>query len=189
MALEDGLKSIKQELSSDEKLLEQAFHLEKFFKKNKKAIIATVVLLIGAFIGYKVYDYVQTSKLEAANSALLALQKNPNNKEALSKLKSNNEKLYNLYIYSVAANGADIKQLSNLNVNDEFLKDVIAYHKGIISKKPTDSIYYKNLSIVEKAYILIKQGKKKEAKDLLETVSQNSALAGVVRLLKHYTIN
>ncbi len=188
MSLKDELNVVKQELSSDEKLLEQAFHLEKFFKKNKTIIIGGAALLIGAFIGYKIYDYVQNSKLEAANSALLALQKDPKNSAAISKLKENNPKLYNLYEYSIAANSSNAKALSSIKTGDDFLKDVIAYHKGVIAEKPADSVYYKNLTLVEKAYKLIKAGKKKEAKNILETIPKNSAVAGVASLLEHFTI-
>ncbi len=188
MSLKDDINAVKQELSSDEKLLEQAFHLEKFFKKNKKIIIASAILLIGAFVGYKVYNYLQYSKLEAANSALLTLDKEPTNKEALSKLKENNPKLYTLYTYSQAANSGDAKALESIKSNDEFLSDVIKYHTGVASKKPTDSEYYKNLSKVEKAYELIKAGKKAEAKNILVTIPKTSAVAGVARLLEHFTI-
>ncbi len=188
MSLKDEISAVKQELSSDEKLLEQAFHLEKFFKKNKKIIIASAILLIGAFIGYKVYNYLQYSKLEAANSALLTLDKNPTNKEALEKLKENNPKLYALFTYSKAANNGNIKALESIQSNDEFLKDVIKYHEGVASKKPTDSEYYKNLSKIEKAYELIKAGKRAEAKDILITIPKNSSVSAVARLLEHLTI-
>ncbi len=188
MSLKDDINAVKQELSSDEKLLEQAFHLEKFFKKNKKIIIASAILLIGAFIGYKVYNYLQYSKLEAANSALLVLDKEPTNKEALAKLKENNPKLYTLYSYSQAANSGNAKAIEAIKSNDEFLSDVIKYHAGVASKKPTDSEYYKNLSQIEKAYELIKAGKKAEAKNILVTIPKNSAVAGVARLLEHFTI-
>ncbi len=188
MSLKDDINAVKQELSGDEKLLEQAFHLEKFFKKNKKIIIASAILLIGAFIGYKVYNYMQYSKLEKANSALLTLDKNPTDKVALEKLKENNPKLYTLYIYSKAANSGDAKALEAIKSNDEFLKDVINYHAGVARNKATDSEYYKNLSKIEKAYELIKAGKKSEAKDILITIPKNSAVAAVARLLEHLTI-
>jgi len=188
MSLGEDIDAVKKELSSDEKLLEQAFHLEKFYKKNKKLIIATAILLIGAFIGYKVYNYLENKKLESANSALLTLQKDPNNKQALAELKNSNPKLYNLYSYSIAANSGNKEALNAIKTSDEFLKDVLAYHKGVVSKNPQDSTYYKDLVLVEKAYNLIKAGKKQEAKNILITVPKTSAVAAVARLLEHYTI-
>jgi hypothetical protein len=188
MALKDNLEVVKKELSSDEKLLEQAFQLEKFYKKHKIKIYAILIVLTIGVAGYKINNYLQTQKLLKANEALIALQSNPNNKEALNTLKQNNQKLYSLYLYSKAANEANEKKLSEISVNDELLKDVIAYHKAVIKSKAVDSIYYRNLSLVEKAYLLIKEGKKTEAKNILAQVSKNSALAPVARLLEHYTI-
>ncbi len=188
MSLKDELNSIKQEISNEEKLLEQAFHIEKFFKKNKKTIIAAAIVLIGAFAGFKIYNYIEYSKLKKANSALLALEKNPNNSAALNSLKDSNPKLYALYKYSFAVNSENKKEINSLSANDTFLKDVIAYHKGVAAKKPTNSEYYKNLVILEKAYLLLKEGKKAKAKNILATIPQNSAVAGVARLLQHYTI-
>jgi len=130
----------------------------------------------------------QMSKLESANSALLILEKNPSDKEALNKLKENNTKLFNLYQYSINANSANKTGLDNIKSNDALLSDLIKYHKGVIEKNPSDSIYYKNLSLVEKAYKLIKEGKKEEAKNILITVPKTSAVAGVAKLLEHYTI-
>jgi len=188
MDLKSGLNEVKQELSSDEKLLEQAFHLERFFKKYKKPLIAAAALLIVAFVGYKVNNYLVNSKLEKANSALLALQENPNNKEALETLKSNNPKLYALYSYSVAVNSEDKEKLSLVNKDGKFLEDVVDYHLSVLDKTPKDSIYYKHLSLLQKAYLLLKSGKKSEAKNILIQIPKNSAVAPVARLLEHYTI-
>lgn len=188
MDLKSGLNEVKNELSSDEKLLEQAFQLERFFKKYKVVIITIVTLLVLGAIGYKVNAYLNNLHLERANSALLTLEKDPKNKKALSTLKENNPKLYALYSYSQAVNSAQKNLLQNVPKESNFLKDVINYHKSVLEKKPQDSIYYKNLVLIEKAYLLIKEGKKAEAKNYLSRVPRNSQLAPVARLLKHYTI-
>ena len=188
MDLKSGLNEVKQELSSDEKLLEQAFHLERFFKKYKKVLILIATLLVLAFIGYKINEYLVNSKLEKANSALLELEKNPKNKEALEQLKEANPKLYALYNYSVSANSEDKEGLSKVPRVDEFLSDVAPYHISVLDRAPKDSIYYKNLALIQKAYLLIKSGKKSEAKNILMQIPKNSALAPVARLLEHYTI-
>jgi hypothetical protein len=65
---------------------------------------------------------------------------------------------------------------------------VINYHLGVLNNEPKDSIYYKNLVLVEKAYLLIQKGKKEEAKRVLARIPKNSQVAPVARLLEHYTI-
>ena len=188
MDIKDGLNEVKRELSSDEKLLEQAFHLEKFFKKYKTPIIAGVTLIIIAFAGYKVNNYLKMQKLEKANSALLTLQKNPKDTKALEVLKENNPKLFALYSYSKAVNSKNKDALSKVEQNSDFLKDVVNYHLGVLESSPKDSIYYTNLALIQKAYLLIKDGKKSEAKNILATIPKNSPVAPVARLLEHYTI-
>ena len=183
-----SLEDIKKELSSDEKLLEQAFHLEKFYKKNKVAILSVLALIVIAIVGINLKNYIKNSNLASANEALIALQKNPKDSNALSVLKSKNPKLYALYEYSVNANSSNEKGLENIKVNDEFLDDVLKYHQNVIKKSPSDSIYYNSLSLVEKAYKLIKEGKKDEAKNILAQVPKNSPVAPVARLLAHLTI-
>ncbi len=188
MSIKDELEQVKQELSSDEKLLEQAFHLEKFFKKYKLPIIAATALLIIAFAGYKVNNYLANQKLEKANSALLTLQKNPKDANALEQLKSNNPKLYALYSYSIAANSGNKDALAKIDASSDMLKDIIQYHIGVLSNTPKESKYYPDLSSIEKAYLLIKNGKKSEAKNILTTIPKTSPAAPVARLLEHYTI-
>jgi len=188
MSLKDNLSEVKQELSNDEKLLEQAFHIEKFYKKHKTKILATIAVIIVAVAGYNLNNYLKNQKLETANSALLTLQKDPNNKEALQTLQNNNPKLYTLYKYSKAVNNQNLKELESLNTQDELLNDVINYHKAVLKNNSKDSKYYTNLSLVEKAYLLIKNGKKSEAKNILAQIPKNSAVAPMARLLEHYTI-
>ena len=100
MGLKDEIKYVKDELSSDEKLLENAFKLERFYKKHKLKLwtaMAAVILLAGGSSLYKVW---QDYRLGRANDALLLLEKDPTNSDALTKLQKNNGRLYALYLYS-----------------------------------------------------------------------------------------
>ncbi len=188
MSIKDGLNEIKEELSSDEKLLEQAFHLEKFYKKHKVKILGTLALVIVLGLGYSINNYLQQQKLLAANKALLTLQKDPTNKKALEELKSNNKKLYTLFVYSNAVDNENVKPLKSLKGDDELLEDIINYHKAVLESKTTDSKYYYNLALIEKAYLLIKEGKKDKAKSILMQIPKNSPVAPVASMLEHYTI-
>ncbi len=118
----------------------------------------------------------------------MVLYKEPTNKEALETLKENNPKLFNLYIYNLAINEEQRKKLDEVIEPDELLQDLIGYHKAVFEASPNDSVYYKNLSLVEKAYILLKKGDKDGAKNLLMMIDKNSPVAPVAKLLMHYTI-
>lgn len=188
MDIKSGLQEVKQELSSDEKILEQAFHLERLVKKYKTPLIALGVVAVVTFAGYKINGYLQSVHLQKANSALLMLQKDPKNAKALETLKENNKKLYALYTYAQAVNSSDKKSLQNVPKSTPLLKDVVDYHISVLNRDPKNSLYYKDLVLVERAYLLIKQNKKEEAKNILIKIPKNSPVAGVARLLEHLTI-
>jgi hypothetical protein len=190
MSFKDDVEYVKEELGSDEKLLENAFKLERIYKKHKYKIwtlLAVLVLGLGGKAAYGAYtDY----RLSEANEALLSLKKNPDDSSALETLKSKNPELYGLYVYSQAVKRADAKKLSSLETNgDSLLADISAYHAAVLESKAGDSRYYKDLSLLEKAYEAIKSGKRREAGELLSLIAENSPVAPVARYLKHYSIS
>ena len=189
MSIKDELKYVKEELSSDEKLLENAFRLEKFYKKHKLKIWATLILVVGWFGGKGAFDAYKEHQLELANSALLKLEANPKDSQALNQLKESNPKLYNLYLYSRAIEEKDSKKLEELaKSDDKLLMDLAKYHINILKNRAGDSRYYKDLSIIEKAYESLKRGEKKKAREQLALIDVNSPLATIANLLKHLTL-
>jgi hypothetical protein len=189
MSLKDDVEYVKHELGSDEKLLESAFKLERIYKKYKIAIWGVVILAIVGFGGKSAYGAYERNKLEKANEALTTLRKNPKDSEALAVLKSHNPRLYELFVYSKAVENSDSGKLKELTSSkDARIADIASYHDAVLQSKSGDSIYYRDLSAVEKAYIALKAGKKDEARNSLALVSEDSPVAGIARLLKHYTI-
>ena len=190
MSLKDDVEYVKGELGSDEKLLENAFRLERTYKKHKYKIWTLLVVLVLGFGGKAGYDAYNDYRLSEANDALLSLKKNPDDSGALQKLKSKNPKLYGLYLYSQAVKRADAKKLSSLESDgDSLLADICAYHAAVLESKAVDSRYYKDLSLLEKAYEAIESKKSKKAAQLLSLIAENSPVAPVARYLKHYTIS
>ena len=187
--LKDELNYVKEELSSDEKLLENAFKLERIYNKHKVKIWAVVVLVVIGFGGKALMGVYHEHQLAKANNALVNLINNPNDKESLQELKNYNPKLYNLYTYSKAVDKKDIKTLENIsNSDDTMLSDLSKYHINILNSKAGNSKYYSDLSAIEKAYEALKAGNKSEAKTILAMISENSPVAGVAKYLKHYTL-
>jgi len=189
LSLKDEVEYVKGSLNSDEKILENAFKLERIYKKHKIKIWATVVALTLFFGGSAIMQAYQDSKINAANEALLTLQTNPDDASALSSLKDNNIKLYELFSYSKATKNKDVKALEALSSSDDALvADLSKYHAGILDSKVVDSKYYQELVLVEEAFVALKSGKKDLAKQKLALIGENSPVINIARLLKHYTI-
>jgi len=189
VSLRDDVNYVKEELTSDEKILESAFRLEKFYKKHRIKIYALLALVVLGWGGKVGYDAYLSHRIAVANEALLTLEKNPADGKALQELRSNNPKLYRLYRYSVAvANGKKDVLKETAASDDALVADLSRYHEAVWSAKAGDSRYYPDLSKVEQAYQALRAGKKEEAKSLLALIGENSPVAGIARLLRHATL-
>jgi len=188
MSLKDDVKFVKEELSSDEKLLESAFRLERVYRKHRSKIFVVLALLIAGIGGRVLYGAYHQYRLEQANEALLVLRKNPADTAAMKRLEKNNPRLYHLYNYSLSINRKDASSLPRPGKGEEILEDIVRYHRNVLVGKAGDSRYYHDLSLVEKAYMLLKKGEKEKARAQLVLVPENSPVAGIARLLKHSTL-
>jgi hypothetical protein len=190
VSLKDDVHYVKEELSSDEKILESAFRLEKFYKKHRVTIFALLALILLGWGGKIAYDAYRDHQLALANDALLQLEKNAENPQALAELKSANPRLYALYRYSVAVDQEKPDLLKETAGSDDpRLSDLSRYHEAVLVSKAGTSRYYQDLAKVEQAYLALKAGKKEEAKRLLALIGENSPVAGIARLLRHATLN
>lgn len=189
MSIQDNVKYVKKELSTDEKALESALKLETLYNKHKRKIWTVLILIVLLFVGKNIYDMVQDSRINSANEALLVLQKDPKNSEALETLQSNNPALYELYSYAEAVKSEDAKRLNELTKSkNSLIADVSQYTGQVLASKSSDSVYYKEMSLIEDAYLALKAGKSEAAKEKLELIDARSPVAPIADLLKHYTI-
>jgi hypothetical protein len=129
------------------------------------------------------------AKLEDANNAFLTLQTKADDAQALETLKQKNPALFELYTFSQAAKKRDVKALSTLaNSKNSIITDSSKYTAAAIEKKPVDSKLYKEMALLEEAYISIKAGDVKNAKSKLELIDERSPLSMLARLLEHSTV-
>jgi len=184
-----NLSDVKKELSSDEKVLESAFKLETLYRKHKVKIWAVMIALLLFFGGRTVMQAVKEAKTAAANEAFLTLQNKPNDAKALSILKEKNPALYELYSYGQAAQKKDVEALKNLaKSQNDIISDASGYHAALIQKQSVDSKLYKDMARLEAAYLAIKSGKAKEAREKLDLIGERSPAAVLAQFLKHSTI-
>ena len=189
MSIKDDVKYVKKELSGDEKVLESAFKLEEIYKKYKLVIWAVVAAVILFFVGSAAMGAMKQAKLEDANSAFLTLQTKADDAQALETLKKKNPALFELYTFSQAAKKQDAKALSTLTGSkNSIIADSSKYTAAAIENKPVDSKLYKEMALLEEAYVSIKAGDVKNAKVKLELIDERSPLSMLARLLEHSTV-
>jgi hypothetical protein len=189
VSIQDDVKYVKRELSGDEKVLESAFKIEELYKKYKLFIWAVVAAIFLFFVGSAAMDAMKQSKLEDANNAFLTLQTKPDDSEALNTLKSKNPALFELYTFSKAAKERGVKALNTLvSSKNTIISDSAKYTVAAIEKKPVDSKLYKEMSLLEEAYISIKAGDIQNAKAKLELIDGRSPVSMLARLLEHSSI-
>ena len=197
MSLKENISMVKEELNAEEKFFENAIKAEKFFTKYKKLLIAlavSVVLVVGV---NTVYNYLQEGKAKAANAALLVLEKNPQDTQALKTLQENDSKLYDLFNLYTAVNNSDQAKLKELKSSKALaVADLAAYQlasldanmKELNSYAGKEDALLKDMALIQSAVLLMKENKMDEAHRKLETISSNSPAYGLAKALMHYGI-
>lgn len=194
LSLKDNISMVKEELNSEEKFFEKAVMTEKFVKKYKKIMIASVTvisLVVGANLAYNANE---SSKISAANEALSKLQKDSKNIEALNELKTLSPELYDVWTFSQAIANKDLETLKSLSSSKTLIvSDLVKYELAVDSASlesyasKQDAIF-KDLALVQSAVIFLNENKIEEARNKLSMVSKDSSLNKLVAALMHYGI-
>jgi len=181
---------IKEKLKQEEELLVKVFKLEKFIKKYKKQLIAGITIAALILVGNAVYGYIQTQKLISSNNAFDTLLKNPDNKEALKKVKAN-EKLYQLYLLQTNK----VENLKKITAPE--LKALAAYKMAMLKgdRQSLESYLlnpdYKILKDpvrVALIKIYLQNGNRKKAKEIYTQITPGSQFITIAEFLLHYGI-
>ena len=189
MSIKDDVNYVKKELSGDEKILESAFKIEELYKKYKFVIWGIVAALILAFAGKTAMDAMHEAKLAEANQAFLTLQTKADDTQALQTLKEKNPALFELFTYAQAVKNKDVKTLNTLvGSSNEVIADSSKYVAATLENKSSDSKLYKEMALLEGAYLDIKAGDTKSAKAKLELIDERSSLSMLASLLMHSTL-
>ena len=197
MSLKQDIEMVKEELNSEEKFFEKAVMTEKFVKKYKNLMIASVVavvVLVGANIGYTIN---KQNRLDAANAALIKLTSEPSNAVVMAELKNLSPALYDVWQYSQAVVNKDLTSLEKLKSSKSILiGDLATYDAASESKNLSalsaytlqENAIYKDLAQVQAAVLLMNSSKMDEAHEKLSMISIDSPLAQVANALMHYGV-
>lgn len=189
MSIQDDVKFVKRELSGDEKILESAFRIEEIYRKYKFVIWGVVAALILFFAGKTAMDAMHEAKLAEANQAFLTLQTKADDAQALQTLKEKNPALLELFSYAQAVKKKDVKTLNSLTgSSNAVIADSSKYTAATLENKSSDSTLYKELALLEGAYLLIKAGDVESARSKLELIDERSSISMLASLLKHSTL-
>ena len=197
MSLKNDLDMVKEELNSEEKFFERAVITEKFVKKYKNLMIASVVGIVILISANIAYDINKQNTKDAANVALLELMNDSTDAAALSRLEALSPALRDVWVYSQAVVSKDIVALESLkNSKDIIIGDLASYELAVESKdKATLDSYalkqnsiYKDLAHIQSAVLLIESGNTTEAQEKLSLINVDSSLAQVAASLMHYGV-
>ncbi|QKF80862.1 tetratricopeptide repeat protein [Halarcobacter ebronensis] len=189
MSLKDNVNYVKDEISSEEKFLESFVKIERFYKRNKKLIVAAIVVVLALVIGFYITKYIQETNKNEANIAFNKVLENPKDSEALEVLKTKNEKLYEIAQYlNTKAEG------KTPNVDVKFLKELVQYEKALKDKSISElnsvsmqnDFLLKEFAIFNKALLEAENGKFEDAKATLKLIPTDSKVNNLVNILKHY---
>ncbi len=189
MSLKENINYIKEEVSNEDKIFESFFKLEKFYKKYKFIIIASIISILSYVITVNVLSYLKEQSDIKANIAYNKVLLNNKDDKSLQILKEENKVLFDIATYK---NSND-----NTLQNDVlYLKQIALFNKAIKEKdiKTIDSLIIdsnfllRDYAIFNKALLLIDDKNYIKAKKTLEQIANTSEIKQASDLLKHFLL-
>lgn len=191
MSIKENVDYVKEELNSQEKFLESFVKGERFYKKYRTLIFASIAIIVIGSIGLVIKKNVDESNKVEANLAFNKVLQNSNDKEALELLKNKNEKLYEVALFLQAKN-----ENKAANINIPVLKELAAYQVALSNKNVDElsnlsmqgDFLLKEFALFNKALLLSNEGKYEDAKTVLKLIPQTSKAFELANLLNHYLL-
>jgi len=194
LSLKENINMVKEELNSEEKFFEKAVMTEKFVKKYKNVMIASVVAVVLVAGANFAYNMNEEGKISAANEALSKLYSNPNDSASLSELKRLSPDLHDVWLYSQAIANNDMESLKSLKgssamiISDLAKYELAADSAALEEYASKQNAIYRDLALVKSAVMLLNENKVDKAMAALSKVSAESSLNELVSVLKHYGV-
>lgn len=195
MSLKENMTMVREELSSEEQFFESAVKAERFVKRYKKPLIGLLVLIVLGVGAAALFEAKKQADIEAANAALLTLQKNGDDAAAAAELQQRSPALFEAWQLSSALAKGDVAALETLGASQvASVADLAAYHKAVLSEdaaaleaytlKP-DAIY-RDYALLQLGVLLLREGRTQEAHQKLQMIPEDSMLSRYVQPLMHY---
>ena len=191
MSIKENVDYVKEELNSQEKFLESYVKGERFYKKYRTLIFASIAIIVIGAIGLVIKKNVDESNKLEANLAFNKVLQNSNDKEALELLKNKNEKLYEVALFLQGKN-----ENKAVDINIPVLKELAEYQVALSNKNVDElsnlsmqgDFLLKEFALFNKALLLSNEGKYEDAKTVLKLIPQTSKAFELANLLNHYLL-
>lgn len=190
MSIKENVDYIKNELSNEEKFLENFVRTERFFKKYKKLIFTVVIAAVVGLIIYVTKNSLDESNRYQSNLLLNSYIESADEK-VLASLKDKNKKLYEVALFLQSR-----KDNTPVEISLPFLKELAQFEAAKISGNSEElnnltmknDFLLKEFALFNKALIFANEGKYQEAKDSLNQIPKDSKTFELASLLNHYLV-
>ena len=194
MSVKKNLDFIKNEFNSDEKIIENAFKLEILYKRYKHIIWAVAVCAVVVGVIWVAKSYITESSAQKSSAILRELSQNPSDEKLRADLEKNNADLYQLFLLKEALEKGNVADLERLKDSKDLVGFLANYHLGSFERDSallgkSENYALGDLAKLERAYILLKDGKANEAREILQGIPSDSALSDIAKILAHSTIS
>lgn len=194
MSLREDLKQVqvKEELNNDEKMLESAFKIEAFIKKNKKTLLGLLAAGIVFFGGYQIKSYLDERKALRIAKIFSEIQKEGQNEELMQELKKEGKELYEFMQLSRAVEEGNQELLGQIQqASNPFVAKYASYELASLTRvfdPQKDYGAFKDLALLQEGYLLISQKEFQKALNLLGEVALTSEFKEWALRIGHYGI-
>lgn len=191
MSIKENLQVVKEEISSDEKMLESVFRIEAFIKKYKLLFIALIVAGLGWIAWLYASDYLKEQKAIKSTALMEKIQSNIKDENAWNELKKENAPLYEMMRFSYAIKNNNTQELEQMkNSSNPFISSYSSYEvasltENFSSLKDGD---FSDLALLQEGYLLVSKKDYTQALGKLNGISNTSELKDFALRIGHYGI-
>lgn len=178
----DNLEYIKQGLSTQEQIFEQALAGERFFKKHKIKIYVIIAILVLCGAIYAIKDYIDKDNIRANNILYSKLLAAPNDTKLIDELENANINLFALFAMKnfKDSNETALIDRALAKVQDKELKELLLATKGENSSLLSD------YDALLAGFNALNAGQIDQAKVEFSKIPENSNLKEISKNLEHY---
>lgn len=191
MSIKENLQVVKEEISSDEKMLESVFRIEAFIKKYKFLFIALIVAGLGWIAWFYAGDYFKEQKAIKSTALMEKIQSNIEDESAWNELKKENAPLYEMMRFSYAIKNNNTQELEQMKSSkNPFIATYADYEVASITENFTSlkEGAFSDLALLQEGYLLVSKKDYPQALNKLNAIANSSELKDFALRIGHYGI-